>query len=198
LAVYRKLAIEMKIKALWLKLTIMPKYLFIFLPINIFLICSSIAQIPSNSQKPIQLITGVKYVTLDYIGGPVIGLKYHLKNDQSIINLRKDIVLAMGTDQNSRSFCLSRYRTYSYLEYGHKVKGKTIISAGIAWVYRGEGSVEWLNFQSGYQALTISISYPIDFLHIEVRADIPLEKDDIVFKGHAFPLSVAILFPFKT
>ena len=145
----------------------------------------------------IELFAGLKYATLDYMGGPLLGLNYVFANHQSMITLRADFTMSVSTKPNSRSFYLDRFRTYSYVEYRHFLYEKLFLGSGVALIHRGNSFSSHSDLGKYYTAITSSLMYPFDWLMIELRGDFPLENDDIFFKGHAFPISISVILPIK-
>ncbi len=154
----------------------------------------------AQNKYKIFLDFGIKYTPLEYLGGPAIGFSVDNPDKMFSFNYRKDAIFSIGKHsfENDLNFKLTDYYTYDYLDVSYKTKIKLKIFAGVGWIYNGKNENIKLNNEHGYYSATIGVNYPIDWLILEVRGDIPLNNyDRTVNSGFLFPVSFAMCYHFR-
>lgn len=147
---------------------------------------------------------GMKYTPLEYMGGPLIGISAGKPNGKFMWNFRKDIILKISklnlNNTSNLNYNLTDYNTYNYLDVDYKITEKFYATAGFSWISRQITYNSLSNSpQPVYFAATVAVKYKIDWLTLELRGDIPLEKNisNLIDQGHIFPVSLALYYRFR-
>jgi len=182
--------------------------------LSIFILITMLAS--AQDKKPLArdlyIDFGFKYVPIDYIGGPALGLSYYSPDKKLSINLRYDIGFSIGKGIDSFEidsimisnpqdhFSLQQFQVRTFLEAELLVwesnKQKLFASAGFGWNYVGLDPKYILNESSGYYCLTVAAKYKISWFCIQPRIDIPVFNNSYI-NERLFPGSIALIYRFK-
>lgn len=182
--------------------------------LSIILLMSVLAKAQDNKPlaRDLYIDFGFKYVPIDYIGGPALGLSYYSPDKKLSINLRYDIGFSIGKGTDSFEidsimfsspqdhFSLQQFQVRTFLEAELLIwesnKNKLFASAGLGWNYVGLDQKYLLNESSGYYCLTVAAKYKISWFYIEPRVDIPVFNNSYT-NVRLFPGSIALIYRFK-
>lgn len=143
---------------------------------------------------------GLKYVPIDWISGPLLGLSIDKASSKFAYNLRHDILLKIGrSSQSSTSgFVLTSFGTLSYFDIDFKLTEADRLVTGVGWIYGRNGENTKFNQENGYAVITLGYKRRVSWINIEIRGDIPIQNQtQEILLQHTYPISFALIYKFS-
>lgn len=161
----------------------------------IFCFVSLFAQ-DNREFKSFNILAGLKYTPIDYIGGGIVGFSYKFK--KFTFCLRNDISMSIAKDDSLIYFGINKYRIYNYLDIHYNFNEKISTSIGYGWI-SNKNQIHRLNNEFGYSVVSIGMHYLISQrIILELKGDIPfVEWNSPIDQNIAFPVSIGLIYMIK-
>jgi len=169
----------------------MKKY-FLFLTLISFTLCAMSQEPKTNLLTP-QLITGIRYTPIDYIGGGILGFK--ISKELYSLSLRNDVNFSIARNDSMIYYGLDNYQVLNYIDFIYNVYKKTSFSVGYGWISNGDKIVR-LNSEFGYSVISLGLQQSISKkIVFDLKIDVSLAKsNENIDNNHAFPIALSILY----